>query len=337
MKQGHYDVLYLSNIHSAFTMMAAEEEYFIFTGGVVPPDVTRVRIDESISVIPARAFYKHPNITELYCHIRVKKVEKNAFRQCRSLRQVIMPGVEVVELAAFCGCAALTDVECGKLEIIGKSAFGGCNLRSVNFPSAKIVEADSFWWCKALTTISFGKELESIRDRAFLDCTSLERITITLKDDMISRDNIFTGCKNLKHVDLVEGAILHKAIAAFQMKEWRNNMYREIDAISQILPTTSGGTSFLNDMGGKAEAIRTWITNVLRNIIHYKTEHHHYLKEATITLELALWKKRLREINVPEGDEEGRAKCRVKCGADIVMKNVLPFLELPLCTFKMKD
>ena len=62
------------------------------------------------------------------------------------------------------------------------------------------------------------------------------------------------------------------------------------------------------------------------------------MKEATITLELALWKKRLSEINVPGGDEEGRrAKCRVKCGADIVMKNVLPFLELPPYTFGGED
>ena len=61
------------------------------------------------------------------------------------------------------------------------------------------------------------------------------------------------------------------------------------------------------------------------------------MKEAANTLELALWKMRLSDINVPEGDEEGRASCRVKCGADIVMKNVLPFLELPPYTFGGED
>ena len=96
----------------------AAEEYYVFTGGVVPPDVTRVRIDESVSVIPARALNQHPNIIELYCHDGVKKVEGYAFRQCRSLRLVIMPGVKTVEQGAFFGCEALTDVECGKLEII---------------------------------------------------------------------------------------------------------------------------------------------------------------------------------------------------------------------------
>eukprot|EP00984_Skeletonema_dohrnii_P018936 scaffold8973_cov75-Skeletonema_dohrnii-CCMP3373.AAC.8 len=120
------------------------EEYYVYTGGVVPRHVTRVRIDESVSVIPARAFYQHPNITELYCHGGVKKVEEYAFAFCLSLRLVIMRGVEDVERGAFFCCEALTDVECGKLEIIGREAFSDCEfLRSINLPSAKICMAGS--------------------------------------------------------------------------------------------------------------------------------------------------------------------------------------------------
>eukprot|EP00984_Skeletonema_dohrnii_P018937 scaffold8973_cov75-Skeletonema_dohrnii-CCMP3373.AAC.9 len=112
------------------------------------------------------------------------------------------------------------------------------------------------------------------------------------------------------------------------MEEWRDDMNEEIESIKQILPTTPA-CNIYGDVGGKAEAIRVWIESVLHKIIHYKAEQRRYLKEAATILELALWKKRLSEINVPEGDEEGRVECRVKCGADILMKNVLPFLELP--------
>ena len=70
----------------------------------------------------------------------------------------------------------------------------------------------------ALTRIKFGDKLESFRERAFLACRSLERITIPLKDGMIS-DNAFQGCGNLKHVDLVEGVILHETIAALLLEE----------------------------------------------------------------------------------------------------------------------
>eukprot|EP00984_Skeletonema_dohrnii_P030268 scaffold21639_cov77-Skeletonema_dohrnii-CCMP3373.AAC.2 len=316
---------------AAFTMMAAVEEYYIFTGGVVPRHVTRVRIHESISVIPARAFYQHPNITELYCHDAVKKVEEYAFRQCRSLRIVIMRGVKAVDRDAFFGCAALAHVECGELKIIGHHAFAWCNnLRSFNLPSIKIVEGAAFVKCAALTNIKFGNKLDSIRWSAFAHCTSLERSTLPLKDGMITDDNVFQGCENLKRVVLIEGD-LHETITALLLEEWKKDMNEEIESIKQILPTTPAGS--YENVGGKAVAIRVWITNVLHKIIHYKAEHNNYLKEATITLELALWKKRLSEINISEGDEEGRASCRVKCGADIVMKNVLPFLELPPYTF----
>ena len=99
-------------------------------------------------------------------------------------------------------------------------------------PSAKIVMADAFLGCKALTRIKFGDKLESFRERAFLACRSLERITIPLKDGMMISENVFQGCGNLKHVDLVEGALLSETIAALLLEEWRNDMYREIDAIN---------------------------------------------------------------------------------------------------------
>ena len=113
-------------------------------------------------------------------------------------------------------------------------------------------------------------------------------------------------------------------------------MDREIVSIDQVLPLYI--LSYLpTTTSAKGHAVRVWIRSVLQKIVHYKAEHHRYLKEATITLEHALWKKRLSEINVLEVDVDGRAKCRVKCGADIVIKNVLPFLELPSFTFEGGD
>ncbi|KAK1733232.1 leucine-rich repeat domain-containing protein [Skeletonema marinoi] len=296
--------------------MMAVDEYYIFTGGVVPRHVTRVRIDESVTVIPAQAFKGHPNITEVVFHDGVKKVKDEAFSYCRSLRLVIMPGVEVVGAEAFWGCDALTDVECGKLEIIGVCAFGICDsLRSINLPSIKIVEIRAFSGCDALTNVKFGKELESIGSSAFYGCMSLERITIPLKDGMINDNDIFQGCEDMKHVDLVEGAILHETINALLLEEWKNDMNEEIASINQILPTAPAGSVYPDDdddVGRKAEAIRAWITNVLLNIVQYKAQHQSYVNEASTTLQLAL-------------------------PSDIVIKSVLPFLKLPSYTFQGED
>ncbi|KAK1733343.1 hypothetical protein QTG54_015902 [Skeletonema marinoi] len=104
------------------------------------PGVTRVRIDESVTVIPARHLWKSYH-KELDCHDGVKTVEEMALHGCRSLRRVIMRGVEVVERNAFNSCTALMYVECDKLERIGRHAFCNCkSLTSINLPSAKIVE-----------------------------------------------------------------------------------------------------------------------------------------------------------------------------------------------------
>eukprot|EP00984_Skeletonema_dohrnii_P018255 scaffold8492_cov67-Skeletonema_dohrnii-CCMP3373.AAC.1 len=229
---------------ASFMMMATDGWciYYGREGEVIPPGVTRVRIHESLTVIPARAFYRNPNIRVVECHVDVKTVEAWTFRWCPSLRRVIMPGVEVVEERAFAECHALAIVECGKLKIIGNSAFDGCkSLTSINLPSTKIVEGWAFWGCEALTNVKFGKELESIGRVAFYRCTSLERITIPLKDGRIAADDTFQMCEKLKQVDLVEGEILRDTIAALLLEEWRNDMKNKIDAIHQILPTTPAG------------------------------------------------------------------------------------------------
>jgi len=308
--------------------MAAEGDHirrYNYTGAdgqVIPRDATLITV--SVRVIPEDAFQWNPNIVEVVCGPDVEKVEGGAFDGCESLRRVIMPDVEVVERYAFHNCEALTYVECGKLEIIELSVFQRCNsLRSINLPSARVVRSEAFANCPALTDVTFGSKLEKTfgESSVFMNCRSLERITIPLKDGMLIADDIFTGCDNLKQVDLVEGPI-HETIAALQLEEWRNDMYEEINSINQILPTVSAGSGWEDEVaeerdeyedGEKAQAIRTWIRSVLRKVIHYQAEHQRYLNEEIATaLPPALPR-------------------------DIVMNNVLPFLELPSHTFELVD
>eukprot|EP00574_Skeletonema_japonicum_P001233 CAMPEP_0201738856 /NCGR_PEP_ID=MMETSP0593-20130828/45472_1 /ASSEMBLY_ACC=CAM_ASM_000672 /TAXON_ID=267983 /ORGANISM="Skeletonema japonicum, Strain CCMP2506" /LENGTH=303 /DNA_ID=CAMNT_0048233087 /DNA_START=19 /DNA_END=930 /DNA_ORIENTATION=+ len=267
-------------------------------GEVIPRDATHVFVD--VTTIPARAFWEHPAVVEVICHDKVEKIEVGAFYGCPSLKRLIMPGVKIVEEGAFHGCKALTDVECGKLKIIGGWAFTYCrSLRSINLPSAEIVDNNAFFHCKALTNAKFGKRLERMGWLAFKNCPTLERITIPLKDGMITADDIFMGCESLNHVDLVEGAELRETIAALHLEEWRKDMREEINSINQILP---------NARGEKAQAIQRWIKSLIRKIIRFKEEHQGLLNEAATTLELVL----------PQ---------------DMVMNNILPFLGLPPHTF----
>ena len=167
--------------------MAAEFDNIIiwynYTGddGQVPWEATHVTVDKSITVIPARAFDEHPNIVEVIFHDKVKRIEIEAFQRCRSLRRVIMPGVEVVERWAFNCCEALMVVGCGKLKIIKNCAFCGCeSLISIDLTSVEVVGDGAFQSCEALTDAKFGNKLERFGEWAFYYCESLERITMLM-------------------------------------------------------------------------------------------------------------------------------------------------------------
>ena len=211
-------------------------------GERIPADAKKVFV-VNVTLLRSRpgTFRWHENIIEVICHEGVEKIGEGTFEICTSLKRLIIPGVKIVDEGEFTWCEALEDVECGKLEILKRGAFGRCkSLRSINLPSARIVEGCAFNTCESLIDVTFSDELESIEDRAFYDCESLERITIPLKDGMFSAHDTFQGCGKLVRVDLVEGEV-HEIIAALQLEDWRNDMNEEIDSINRILPTTYAG------------------------------------------------------------------------------------------------
>ena len=107
-------------------------------------------------------------------------------------------------------------------------------------------------------------------------------------------------------------------------------MIAEINRINQVLPNTPPDD--------KTEEIRRWIHSIIDKMDHYKAEHGRYVREGVTLLELALWKAKLDEKE--EYAAEGRAKKaridtndarkdkRMICGADMVISNVLSFLQL---------
>ena len=308
-------------------------------GERIPSEATHITVAEDVTVIHEWASSDRRNIVEVICHVNVEKIEKWAFWACTSLRRLVMPGVKIVERRAFSECRALTDVECDKLEIIGEFSFRGTSLRSINLPSARIVEEYAFAGCRSLVDVKFSKKLERFEMRVFGACRSLERITIPLKDDIITNDRIFEGCQNLRHVNLlVEDAELHETIAALHREEWRNDLSEEIESINQILSGAAAGGDE-EGAGEMAQVIRRWIRSVHGKIDHYKAEHQCMLDEATTLLELAIWKTNLDDTDESRFVREGvrttrgsvkraRREICITSGASIVIKNVLPFLQL---------
>ena len=312
------------------------ENIFIYRGGRAPRHVTHVRIDESVDVIEESAFKDCEQLVQVDTHDGIRRVGKWAFFKCKLLRRINLKSVAEIVMWAFNKCENLEFVEFGdKLETIGDGAFDDCiSLQRLNLPSIVTIKPLAFWMCSALTDIELSERLETIEIHAFWGCDRLERIAIPLKRDLFSFDDTlqqycqFYGCEQLVKVDLVGG--IHATVASLHIDSWRSEMEEEINRINQVLPDAQ--------TRDKTDEIQQWMDSVLNKMDRYKAEHYRYVKKGTNILELALWKAKLGEKE--EKSVDGRAKKakvdadsarkekRITCGADMVIKNVLPFLKL---------
>ncbi len=307
-----------------------DDEVFVYMGGdqEVPRVVRRVRIHISIKIIPARAFENRENLIYVEFHDEIEIIEENAFAGCSSLSGCIkLLGVKIIKEKAFYDCSALTGVEFGDvLETIEFSAFRGCKLfTSIKMLSVRTIGTHVFANCDGLNYVEFGDSLRTLDGFAFLFCSKLIRIVLPLSCTVNFR--AFFICPNLKMVDLVGG--VQSTIASLHMGSWGNELNNDINRINQDLCAVGGEE--------KTEAIHQWMETVTGQLNYYKTEHHKMMKEATTLLELALWKANLDDKE--GGEREGirttrgrrkraRKDIRVTSGASIVIKNVLPFLQL---------
>ena len=314
-------------------------DVFIYRGGHAPEHITHARIDESVDeIIEEWAFNGCQNCLErVDTHDGLRKIAKKAFWACVRLPWINLKSVVEIDEGAFFYCENLESVEFGdRLETIGEFAFARCtSLLHLKLPSVITIGPAAFFNCTKLTDVELSERVETIGAGAFHFCLRLQRIAIPLKRDLFEYDDDeeaysqFYNCSQLKTVDLVGG--IHETVASLHMESWRVEMISEINRINQVLPSTP--------CTGKANAIRQWMESVMDKMDHYKAEHCIYVKEGITLLELALWKAELldetedssveRERKKAKVDSEvARKERRVKCGADIVIKNVLPFLQL---------
>ena len=86
-------------------------------------------------------------------------------------------------------------------------------------------------------------------------------------------------------------------------------MRDEIDSINQTLPDAYGGSEEdLEETGVKTQMINEWSSNVMQKFCRYMKNHNELLREVAALLQLAL-------------------------PADIVKRNILSFLDLPVFSF----
>ena len=330
-------------------------------GGLLSTSLMHACIDKSISEIEDLAFQDCVHLLTVDTHNDIRRIGFRAFYGCKSLRRINLQSAVKIDVIAFHHCKSLRrinlnsaidigdraffhcdnleSVEFGdKLRRIGTSAFNQCSSlkSSLKLPSIITIKACAFYNCKRLTDVELSEKLQKIERRAFHGCERLQRIAIPLKRDLLAYNKSFQQeydhfhyCEQLAAVDLVGG--IHKTVASLHMDSWRAEMIEEINRVNQVLPNTPANE--------KTNEIKQWIDPVIDKMDHYRSEHARHVREGTTLLVLALWKAKLdeKEESPEEGktrkvkvvdSESARKERRITCGADIVIKNVLPFLQL---------
>eukprot|EP00554_Chaetoceros_debilis_P000088 CAMPEP_0194095714 /NCGR_PEP_ID=MMETSP0149-20130528/56970_1 /TAXON_ID=122233 /ORGANISM="Chaetoceros debilis, Strain MM31A-1" /LENGTH=309 /DNA_ID=CAMNT_0038781667 /DNA_START=86 /DNA_END=1015 /DNA_ORIENTATION=+ len=152
-------------------------------GEKVPDDVTHVIVDESVTVIKERAFYKCEHLVSVIMDEDVKRIEGWAFYHCYALRFVrLSKTLEYIGLGAFCRCESLEALFLpSTVKDIGDHAFYDCrSLRLMILPNG----------CESLEALFLPSTVKDIGDHAFYDCRSL-RLMILPND--INLDYVGNG------------------------------------------------------------------------------------------------------------------------------------------------
>ena len=321
------------NLEMMAEARADDDDVFVYMGGdqQVPLGVRRAKIHISVKKVLRRAFYNRRRLISVEFHDGIEIIEEEAFCNCQLFRgRIKLLGVKIIKVQAFWCCYGLMGVEFGdKLETIERGAFYNTALKKIKMPSVRTIGQGAFTGCCGLSDVECGEALRKLQENAFHQCPKLKRIALPLQDDMIE-DDVFNECPNLTTVDLVGG--IHHTVASLHLESWRSEMNNEIDRINQVLPTFTA-----SHKTQKTGEIQRWIRSTFRQLDYYKSEHLQLLKEATALLELALWKANLDDNG--GGEREGvrttrgsrkraRKEICVTSGASIVIKNVLPFLQL---------
>ena len=201
----------------------------------------------------------------------------------------------------------------------------------------KNVEYSAFYACWDLEIVEFGRDLETIGESAFDQCTSLgslkmpcvrrigrrafQECAITELDLPLELEVVegfaFAGCQNLARLSmpLKEGMIQGRAFVGCRrlvridliggIHEFVSSLHLEEwrNEANVEINRINEVLSLAGERADKTVAIQEWTQTVLDRIEHYKGEHYAVLREGMTILELAVWRAKLIEAEQEGGDD----------------------------------
>jgi len=171
---------------------------------------SHLRVDQSVTTIPAGAFRGRTDLTEVELPGTIQTIGENAFYGCSSLRVVhLRDGLVTIGERAFAGCIQLEHIDVPSTVIdINNAAFHGCiSLEEVNLCEGlrtighRVLNESLgvFYGCISLRHIEIPSTVPVITAWAFDSCTSLEEVLLHEGLQAI-KAVAFARCRSLKHI-----------------------------------------------------------------------------------------------------------------------------------------
>lgn len=143
---------------------------------------------------------------------RVVSIGLDAFKYCRTLKSVSIPGsVTNIGSNAFRECTNLTSVTLHSgLNTIGDMAFLGCSsLKTVRIPpGVRMVGIYAFAYCTSLSSAEISEGAQTINYCAFYKCPNLRRVVLPSTVNMIGKD-AFAGSSERLVLCVKDGTYSH--------------------------------------------------------------------------------------------------------------------------------
>jgi hypothetical protein len=174
---------------------AVADEVFVYTGpGGERPfrDVDRVRVDPSVTSIPARAFYECKKLTEVELCEGLVAIGEHSFSWCQhSITKINIPNsLRRIKDYAFMSSLRTPIRLHDDIESIGDDAFAGCIFTNFRVPPLiTVIPEYMLFNCKALFSVELSEHISEIEGWAFSNSSSLRNVAFPL--DAVFGDKIF--------------------------------------------------------------------------------------------------------------------------------------------------
>lgn len=170
-------------------------------------DFCHTIINEEASIIGFEGEPEYIIIPSEIDGVPVTEIRDNAFYECRTLKQIILPdSIKKIGHHCFYECSALEGIELPEyVSEIGMGCFSECSsLSYATIPdSLKILPDSCFRNCNSLTDIIIPQNITEIEKFCFSGCTSLSDVSLSGRITQIG-DYAFFMCDSLKNLYIPE-------------------------------------------------------------------------------------------------------------------------------------